>query len=89
MAQDYEAIRETVRLAGESKLQQLDEAFQEQQAWFHQAAEQLRAEAARHASKQPGRATRKQGLLDKVQPASVLSYIVTLPKRAGFLYESF
>ena len=39
MAQNYEAIREAVRLAGESKLQQLDEAFQEHQTWFHQAAE--------------------------------------------------
>jgi hypothetical protein len=80
MAQNYEAIREAVRLAGESKLQQLDDAFKEHQTWFGQAAEELPAAAARLPSRQPGRATRKQGSTDKVPTAFVLLHeLILLP----------
>jgi hypothetical protein len=70
MARNYEAVREALRLAGEAKLQSLDDAFQEHQAWFRQAAEELKVQAAEclpQAQEQPQRASRRRAAADKVR----------------------
>ena len=73
MARNYEAVREALRLNGETKLQLLDEAFQGHQSWLCQAVEELKVQAADclpQAQEQPQRASRgRSKAADKVGQA--------------------
>ena len=72
MAKNYEAICESLRLAGEQKLVKLSNTFQEHQKWLKQAFEDARAQLAAQKEKprsaKPGRG---KGAADKVCPAEL------------------
>lgn len=73
MAKNYEAICESLRLAGEHKLVKLSNAFQEHQQWLKQAFEDTRAQlGARKAVPRDAKPGRGRGASDKVCPEITL-----------------
>ncbi len=70
MAKNYEAICESLRLAGEQKLVKLSNTFQEHQQWLKQAFEVARAQlAAQKEVPQNAKPGKGRGASDKVCPA--------------------
>lgn len=72
MAKNYEAICESLRLAGEQKLVKLSNTFQEHQKWLKQAFEDARAQlAAQKEVPRSAKSGRGRGASDKVCPAKL------------------
>ena len=72
MAKNYEAICESLRLAGEQKLFKLSNTFQEHQQWLKQAFEDVRVQlGAPKELSQAAKPGRGRGASDKVCPAEI------------------